>query len=146
MKIIAKTLTDTKQFAKDLILEVSKKALDKSTVLDLVGDLGAGKTTLVQMIGEELGVGETMQSPTFVLMKTYNIQHSIFRRLVHIDAYRIEDINEVKILRLEDIFADPTNLVCIEWAEKIMEVIPGDAIKVYCELLEGDEHGYEVSV
>lgn len=144
MKMIAKTLEDTKQFAKDLILEISKMTFSGATVLDLKGDLGAGKTTLVQMIGEELGVGGTMQSPTFVLMKTYNIQHSIFKRLVHIDAYRIEDINEVKILRLKDIFADQTNLVCIEWAEKIREAIPGDAIKVECELLEGEKHRYEI--
>ncbi len=146
MKIIAKSLSDTKQFAKDLILEVSKKASNKATVLDLKGDLGAGKTTLVQMLGVELGVKETMQSPTFVLMKSYKTTSSRFKNLVHIDAYRIEDIQEVKILRLEDIFADPSNLVCIEWADKIREIMPADAIKVECELLEGDEHGYEISV
>jgi tRNA threonylcarbamoyladenosine biosynthesis protein TsaE len=146
MKIIAKTLEGTKQFAKDLIVEISRKTFREAVVLDLKGDLGAGKTTLVQMIGEELGVGETIQSPTFVLMKSYKTKHPRFKNLVHIDAYRIEHIEEVKILGLENIFADPTNLVCIEWAEKIKEVVPSDAIKVSCELLEGDEHGYEVSV
>lgn len=157
MKVIAKTLEDTRQFAKDLIVEISKRVSDRALVLDLKGDLGAGKTTLVQMIGHELGVTETIQSPTFVLMKTYDIQYppakdlpdrawragSIFKHLIHIDAYRIEHIEEVKILRLDEVFADPSNIVCIEWAEKIKEIMPEDAIKVECELLGGDEHRYE---
>jgi len=144
MKIIAKALEDTKQFAKDLILEVSKIALNRSTVLDLKGDLGAGKTTLVQMIGVELGVTETIQSPTFVLMKSYKTSNPKFKTLVHIDAYRIENIEEVKILRLEEVFNDSTNLVCIEWAEKIEEIIPDSAIEVNCALLKNDEHQYEI--
>ncbi|MDB5203988.1 MAG: conserved hypothetical nucleotide-binding protein [Candidatus Taylorbacteria bacterium] len=144
MKIIAKTLENTKQFAKDLIIEISKKITDKATILDLKGDLGAGKTTLVQMLGSELGVTEIIQSPTFVIMKSYKTKHPLFKTLVHIDAYRIEHIDEAKILKLENIFIDPTNLVCIEWAEKIKEVIPEAAIKVRCELLENDEHQYEI--
>ena len=146
MKTISKSLEDTKQFATDLINEISKKTFDGAVVLDMKGDLGAGKTTLVQMMGRKLGVTETMQSPTFVIMKSYTTTNSRFKTLVHIDAYRIEDIQEVKILRLEEVFADPTNLVCIEWAEKIKEVVPSDAVKVECELLEGDEHRYELSV
>lgn len=146
MKIIAKTIEDTKQFARDLILKVSENVSNKATVLDLKGDLGAGKTTLVQMIGKELGVIEAMQSPTFVIMKSYKTTNPRFNTLVHIDAYRIEDIQEIKILRLEEVFADPTNLICIEWAEKIKEVMSEEVIEVECELLEGDEHGYEVRI
>ncbi len=146
MKIISKSFEDTKQFASDIIYTLAKKTSTRATVIDLKGDLGAGKTTLVQMLGRELGVTETIQSPTFVLMKIYNIQHPIFKRLVHIDAYRIDDIDEAKILKLEEVFADPTNLVCIEWAEKIKEIMPKDAVEIACTLLSNDEHQYEVKV
>ncbi len=142
--MISRSFSDTRQFARDLILSVSKNTSDKAVVLELEGDLGAGKTTLVQMMGQELGVKETIQSPTFVLMKLYKTKHPIFKNLVHIDAYRIEHIEEVKILNLEEFFGDKDNLVCIEWAEKIREVVPKDSIKVVCELLENDKHGYEI--
>ncbi len=142
--MIAKSIADTRKFAKDLIEILSKNKTDKAVILDLVGDLGAGKTTLVQMMGRELGVKETIQSPTFVLMKSYKTKHSIFKNLIHIDAYRIEHIEEVKILNLEKIFSDKDNLVCIEWAEKIREVVPENSVKVVCKLLENDKHGYEV--
>ncbi|MES2409531.1 MAG: tRNA (adenosine(37)-N6)-threonylcarbamoyltransferase complex ATPase subunit type 1 TsaE [Patescibacteria group bacterium] len=142
--MISRSFEDTKQFAKDLILAISKKTSDRATVLDLKGDLGAGKTVLVQMIGRELGVTETMQSPTFVIMKSYKTTNPRFKTLVHIDAYRIENIEEIKILRLEEVFADPLNFVCIEWAEKIKEIIPEEATKINCTLLENDEHQYEM--
>jgi tRNA threonylcarbamoyladenosine biosynthesis protein TsaE len=144
MQIVARTLEDTKQFAKDQLGEISKKALEKATILDLVGGLGAGKTTFVQMLGGELGVKEVIQSPTFVLMKIYKTKNSKFKNLIHIDAYRIEHVDEAGILGLPKLFADPTNLICIEWSEKIKEVMPSDVFEVECELLEGDEHGYEV--
>lgn len=144
MKIIAKTVEDTRKFAKDLVESLSKQEFDNATILDLEGDLGAGKTTLVQMIGQELGIEETIQSPTFVIMKSYKTKNQIFKDLIHIDAYRIEHIEEVKILNLEEIFKDKNNLVCIEWAEKIGGVVPESAIKVCCELLDGDKHGYEM--
>jgi tRNA threonylcarbamoyladenosine biosynthesis protein TsaE len=144
MQIISKTLEDTRKFAKDLIELLTKQEFNRATILNLEGNLGAGKTTLVQMIGQELGVKETIQSPTFVLMKSYKTKHIKFKNLVHIDAYRIEHTEETKILNLEEIFSNKDNLVCIEWAEKIRGVVPGDSVKVVCELLEGDEHGYEI--
>lgn len=142
MKVIAKSLEDTKQFARDVLEKMLKNKYDSAVVLDLKGDLGAGKTMLVQMLGRELGVSETIQSPTFVLMKTYRTKNSLFKNLVHIDTYRIEHIDEVKILQLEDIFVDPQNLVCIEWSEKIKEVMPENSIKIECELLENNAHSY----
>ena len=72
-----------------LAAEVLKKLKTKNTatVVALSGDLGAGKTTFVQALGKELGVTETMQSPTYVLMKKYEIKKALpFKTLVHIDA------------------------------------------------------------
>jgi tRNA threonylcarbamoyladenosine biosynthesis protein TsaE len=144
MKIVSKSIDDTRLFAKDLLVEISKQSLDRATILDLVGGLGAGKTTLTQMLGIELGVAETMQSPTFVLMKIYKTENNKFKNLIHIDAYRIEHVDEAGILGLPKLFADPSNLICIEWSEKIKEVMPEKVVKIECELLENDEHGYEI--
>ncbi|MES2223739.1 MAG: tRNA (adenosine(37)-N6)-threonylcarbamoyltransferase complex ATPase subunit type 1 TsaE [Patescibacteria group bacterium] len=142
--MISRSFDDTRQFAKELIVKISKNTSDRAVVLDLKGDLGAGKTTLVQMIGRELGVTETMQSPTFVIMKSYKTTNPRFKTLVHIDAYRIEQIDEVKILRLEEVFAESTNLVCIEWADKVREIMPNWTVKIECTLLENDEHQYRI--
>lgn len=144
--MISKSLEDTRKFATDLVALLSKWGIDSATILDLKGDLGAGKTTLVQMIGDALGVKETMQSPTFVIMKSYKTKNQIFKNLIHIDAYRIEHIEETRILNLEEIFNNKENLVCIEWADKIRGVVPKGSVKVICELLEGDEHGYGVEL
>ena len=100
-------------------------------ILTLKGELGAGKTTFTKALAKELGVTEHVTSPTFVLMKKYAIaNHPQFKTLVHIDAYRVEDIDEVKILHLEELYTDPTNIICIEWPEKIEGLIPQDVLRV----------------
>ena len=95
-----------------------------ATVITLSGDLGAGKTTFVQAIANHLGVAESVQSPTFVLMKTYSTTSEIFPQLVHIDAYRITDESELAVIHLDEILSQPNTLVCIEWPEHIASVIP----------------------
>ena len=91
------------------------------------GELGAGKTTLIQGIGKSLGIKEKIQSPTFVLMKTYKLRRRKdlpWKNLVHIDAYRFDRKREAARLGLKDVFKNPENLVLIEWAEKIKHMLP----------------------
>lgn len=144
MKTIAKSLEDTKEFALELLKILDKSERHGASVLDLRGNLGAGKTTLTQMIGDILEVKETMQSPTFVMMKSYKTKDPSFNTLVHIDAYRIEKPEETKILNLESIFSDKKSLVCIEWGENIKDQIPKDASTIMCTLLPDDVHSYEL--
>lgn len=99
-----------------------------ATVLTLSGTLGAGKTTFTQALARELGVAETVVSPTFVLMQRYTTKHSHFHTLVHIDAYRFEASTEADVLRLEDYLQDPHTLMVIEWPEHIADRIPTDAL------------------
>lgn len=109
-------------FARELLVEL--KPDTTATILALSGNLGAGKTTFVKALAAVLGVQEEVTSPTFTIMRTYGTNDPIWKNLVHMDAYRIENSEELKPLRLAELFAQPQTLVVIEWAEKIAEVLP----------------------
>lgn len=95
-----------------------------ATIIALIGDLGVGKTTFVQSIAKELGVIEPLTSPTFTILKKYETNALKFRSLVHIDAYRLESVDELRPLQFETLLQEPETLVCIEWADKIASVLP----------------------
>lgn len=105
---------------------------NSATVVFLKGELGAGKTTFMQQLGRELGVEESMQSPTYVLMKTYELHGERlhngsprrFKRLVHIDAYRLNSSGEFAALKPEQFLNDPDALVCVEWPERVAGALP----------------------
>lgn len=118
-------MSDVKIYCQELLGVISiQVAESRSTILTLTGDLGAGKTTFVQSLAGLLGVTEMVTSPTFVVMKRYETSHPVFHSLVHIDAYRIENSMEMKPLRFDEILGEPGTLVCIEWAERIADIIP----------------------
>lgn len=130
-------------FAKTLLQFLVTR--EKETeIIALAGDLGAGKTTFVQQLAKELGIGEVVTSPTFTIMKKYEITTpSKFEHLVHMDAYRIESLDEVRPLGLELLMQQPRNLFCIEWAEKITAVLPEQTI--YLKFVSLDEKTREVT-
>lgn len=127
---IIKNLPDLEHFAGDFLSTLTKQETNKAVVVALLGDLGAGKTTLVQLLAQKLGITEVVTSPTFTIMKGYEASSAHFTHLVHMDAYRIEDLSEVRPLRLEELFAQPKTLFCIEWAEKISAVLPAGTITI----------------
>jgi tRNA threonylcarbamoyladenosine biosynthesis protein TsaE len=108
------------------------EAKDSATILALEGNLGAGKTTFVQTLAQELGVREVVQSPTYVLMKNYPLELSgagantnkKFTKLVHIDAYRLESPEEFDALRPQEFLGDPRTLVVVEWPQKLEGKLP----------------------
>lgn len=122
--------------ASTLINYSATKHTEGATVLALSGNLGAGKTTLVQAIGVALGVSDVITSPTFVVMKRYQTANETYTELVHIDAYRIETANEMEVLGFSAVLATPGVLVCIEWPEKISPLIPKTAIRVTLETVD----------
>ncbi len=114
------------------ILGVLPQATDHATLLALHGELGAGKTTFVQALARALGITEQVVSPTFVVMRQYAIPaHERFAALIHIDAYRIESLDELAPLRFNELVRDPRNLVCIEWAGKIESALLTDAVHLH---------------
>jgi tRNA threonylcarbamoyladenosine biosynthesis protein TsaE len=96
--------------------------LKPGMVVALRGDLGAGKTTLTQYIAKQLGVSKRALSPTFALVKSY-IVHCIsydgVKRMVHVDAYRIEDDRELLALDLDEELLMPGSVMILEWPERI---------------------------
>lgn len=108
---------------RDLLATVVATPTPGATLVTLSGDLGAGKTTLVQTLGQILGVTETITSPTFVVMKQYPITHEQFDTLVHIDAYRFETEAEAGPLNLAALFTTPRTLICLEWPERLPTLV-----------------------
>jgi tRNA threonylcarbamoyladenosine biosynthesis protein TsaE len=98
---------------------------DGAVVLALHGDLGAGKTTFMQHLARALQVAETVVSPTFVIMKHYALPDTApFTNLYHLDAYRIDEVDEMKPLGLTKLLTQANVLVAIEWAERIDVLLP----------------------
>lgn len=103
----------------------------EATVIGLYGELGAGKTTFTQGLAQALGVGGIIVSPTFVIEKIYDLPDknkmggkNKFKRLIHIDAYRLEHSDELLHLGFRDIISDSENLILIEWPERVSSIMP----------------------
>ena len=99
------------------------------TVFAFYGKMGAGKTTFIKAICEELGVDDVITSPTFAIVNEYTAQDG---PVYHFDFYRIKKIEEVYDMGFEDYFYSGA-LCLIEWPELIEEVLPEDAVKVTIE-------------
>lgn len=108
-----------------------------NTVFAFYGKMGAGKTTFVKAICEELGVEDTITSPTFAIVNEY--RSDLAGELIyHFDFYRIKKLDEVYDMGYEDYFY--SGAICfIEWPELIEELLPGNTVKVSIEELESGE-------
>ena len=112
---------------------------DSAQVFALSGDLGAGKTAFVKELAKHLHIAHEITSPTFVIMKSYPIpNHPFLKTLTHIDAYRMEQSDEMRVLGFQELLNDPTQLVCIEWPELIGDLVPKDAYTIALAITDGD--------
>ena len=104
-------------------------------VFAFYGKMGAGKTTFIKAICEELGVEDVITSPTFAIVNEYTSHASLLTphdSIFHFDFYRIKKLEEVYDMGFEDYFYSGS-LCFIEWSELIEEVLPEDAVKVTIE-------------
>jgi tRNA threonylcarbamoyladenosine biosynthesis protein TsaE len=122
-------LSDLPACATDILSHLPRPA-QGATVVGLTGELGAGKTTLVQALARQLGITEHITSPTFVIAKTYTTTHQQFKKLVHIDAYRLESTKELEPIRFSEMLGDSDTLIVIEWPEKIESALPPHIFRV----------------
>ena len=109
-------------------------AMGDNTVFALYGKRGAGKTTFIKALCQELGVEDVVTSPTFAVINEY--RSDIAGELIyHFDFYRIKKLEEVYDMGYEDYFYSGA-LCFIEWPELVEELLPGNTIKVTIEELE----------
>lgn len=116
-------------------------SLDGRTVVALRGEMGAGKTTLVRAVAEELGALDHVTSPTFALVNQY--EGGAGERIFHFDFYRIEDEREAFDLGYEEYFYSG-DLCFVEWPEKIEALMPDSVMEVTITVLGPTERRFEI--
>ena len=129
MEILLKNVNESLKFA-DQISKIIKSGM----IIGFVGELGAGKTTIIKRIARNLGVKDSVTSPTFVIYKKYKTIKKCY--LVHIDAYRLSNDSEIVIKEIVE--NKNHNIVFIEWADRIQ--MPKNSIIIYIEYDEVDQH------
>lgn len=120
----------TKQLGEILGKELKKRMPETGTafMISLRGELGSGKTTLIQGIARGLGIRQNIISPTFLLMRVYPWGKK--KKLLHIDAYRIAHKKEAAILEGKGLFSNPNHVIVVEWPERIPHLVKRPLIAI----------------
>jgi len=113
--------------------------LDPGDVVGLAGDLGAGKTRLVQGAADALGVQGPVLSPTFMLVREYDGDPPMH----HADAYRLSGPQELEDLGLEDVLS-PDAVVFVEWADRVAAALPESWLELVLHIGDDDHRDIEV--
>lgn len=106
------------------------RQLKKGAVLGLIGELGSGKTQFVKGLANGLGVKNVINSPTFVILKNYRLPITDYglRYFIHVDCYRLNDPWELLALGLAEYLKLGNNIIAIEWAKQVKNILPKDTI------------------
>lgn len=114
------------------------KKIKAPKVIELVGDVGAGKTTFVRGLAEGLGIKEPITSPSFTISKEYAYDGGI---LIHYDFYRLEDPG-LMMGDLEEAMMDDKAIIVVEWADSVENILPADRDRIEIKYL--DDGGREI--
>ena len=126
--------SQTKKLGETLAREILKTKPKKiAQILGLEGGLGGGKTTFLQGFARGLGIKEKILSPTFVILKKFEIGKVKSQYFYHVDCYRIKKPREILDLGFKEIISNPKNIVAVEWAERIRKIMPKDIIWISFE-------------
>ncbi len=140
---IVRSQKDLENLSEILLQQIKNQPVNGAFVVGLSGNLGAGKTTLTQVLARKLGITDLVKSPTFLLMESYPISLGRFHKLIHIDAYRMEKPEELANLGFLDLIKDNENLVVIEWPEKVSAIMPESVFRVNLSFV--DENTRKIS-
>lgn len=145
MEITTKNEKETQKLGQ-IIAKLLLSGKLKKRILALEGELGGGKTTFLKGFAKGLGIKEKILSPTFVLIKKFEISNSKFRNFYHIDCYRIKSKNEILRLGFKRIIKEPRNVVAIEWANKIKDLLPKNTLFLKFKVLTLVQRNIEISL
>ena len=127
--------SETRLFGRELAAELAPGDL-----VALTGDLGTGKTCLVQGICDGLGVEEVVNSPTFVLLNVYDgTGERGPLRIYHFDLYRLERVDELADIGADQFFHEADAVTLVEWADRLPELLPGRRWRVGLEYGDGEQ-------
>ncbi len=97
-------------------------------VIALTGNLGAGKTKLTQFLAKEFNILKNIVSPTFLIMRKYELPHNKLNYFYHVDAYRLKNEKGLEKIGIKKIINNKKNIVIVEWADKVEKIIPDNAL------------------
>ncbi len=133
--IITNSKEDTAVFAENFA-----KQLKGGDFLAFFGDLGSGKTTFIQGLAKGLGIERRIISPTFIIIRHYVLKPKTenlkLKNFYHIDLYRTETKNDLLGLGMDEIIRDENNIIALEWAQKLGDVLPKNRIEIHLKYLE----------
>jgi len=126
MYVLTRSSKETKKLGKEV-----GKELSRGSIIALTGELGSGKTTLIQGIGEGIGVSSMIKSPSFTIIHKYPGRIPLY----HFDLYRLKDEREIIPLGYEEYFYKREGIIVVEWAEKIKNLLPAEHLKIDIQIL-----------
>ena len=139
-------ITNSEQDTYDFALKFAAN-LKGGEVIGLMGDLGSGKTIFTKGLAMGIGIKQAITSPTFVLMRLYEIRgadknieaKNKIKRFCHIDAYRTKDELDIVSIGAEDFMGQEDTVTVVEWADKIRDILPRRTQYIHFEFQGGEK-------
>ncbi|OGY66112.1 MAG: tRNA (adenosine(37)-N6)-threonylcarbamoyltransferase complex ATPase subunit type 1 TsaE [Candidatus Harrisonbacteria bacterium RIFCSPLOWO2_01_FULL_40_28] len=123
-RIVLASKKATQEIAQKIARKLLNEKREHAILIALQGELGAGKTTFVQSFLKACGVRRRITSPTFLIMRRYPLVHEYYSDVYHLDLYRITFSRELDVFKLPAIFENRHNIILMEWADKIKDIVP----------------------
>lgn len=131
-------LTDSAENTKVFANKIARDLKGGDVVL-LRGDLGAGKTTFTQGLGQYFGI-HRMTSPTYVLLNQYKVEnHPTIKTFYHFDLYRLENVDQLRSVNFDEITTDKNGIVILEWPERLGTNLPKGSIYIRLNIVESNK-------
>jgi len=126
-------LSNSPKETKDLAKKIAENLVG-GEVLCFYGDLGAGKTTFITGLINFFLPGKRVLSPTFIIVRHYEIQNNLIKNIYHLDLYRLEKNQNLISLGLDEFINKPDTLFLIEWANYLIDFLPEKRIDIYINI------------